>query len=139
MELLRAHVHAQDRPAHIGDLLNIRVVSIEEGSVVFELDAEPRFANYNRTLHGGLYATLLDSAMGCAAQSALAAGLTCTALEIKVNFVRTVPVDGRRLVAVGKVIHLGRQIVTVEGTVRDNEDRIVAHGTSTCLVTPAAL
>lgn len=137
VDFLRALAEAQDRPPHIGDLLNIRVVSIEQGSVAFAIDAEPRFANYNGTLHGGICATLLDSAMGCAAQSALAAGLTCTAIEIKVNFVRTVPVHGGPLVAEGRVVHQGRRIVTVQGVVRDGDDRIVAHGTSTCLITDA--
>jgi uncharacterized protein (TIGR00369 family) len=134
LEVLRAVAGSEDRPPHIGDLLDMEIVSIEYGLVTIALVAEPRFANYSRTMHGGVCATLLDSVMGCAAHSVLPAGSTCSAIELKVNFVRAVPLDGDRLVGQGRVIHAGRKIVTSEGTVRDSRGRIVAHGSSTCLV-----
>ena len=136
LEQLRAAAFGTDRPAHIGDLLGIEVVSLAEGVVVFALAAQPGFANYSGTMHGGVCATLLDSVLGCAVHSALGPGLSCTAVEIKVNFVRPVAPDGGRLVAEGRVIHLGRTIATAEGTVRDARDRLVAHGTGTHLVKP---
>jgi uncharacterized protein (TIGR00369 family) len=136
LEQLRAAAFGPDRQPHIGDVLGMEVVSLAEGAVVFALRAEPRFANYSGTMHGGVCATLLDSVMGCAVHSALGPGLTCTALEIKVNFVRPVVPGGARLVAEGRTIHVGRTIATAEGTVRDERDRLIAHGTGTHLVQP---
>jgi len=134
LEQLRAAASGADRVPHIGDLLGMEVVSLAEGAVVFALTAQPRFANYSGTMHGGVCATLLDSVMGCAVHSALGPGLSCTAVEIKVSFVRPVVPDGVRLVAEGRTIHVGRTIATAEGTVRDDRDRLVAHGTGTHLV-----
>jgi uncharacterized protein (TIGR00369 family) len=134
LESLRALALSGDRPPHIGDLFGMEVVSIEHGSVVFAIEPQPRFANFNGTLHGGAYATLLDSAMGSAVHSALAAGLRCTAIELKVNFIRSVGIDGGRLLATGKVIHLGRRIATAEGSISDENGKLVAHGSSTCLI-----
>jgi uncharacterized protein (TIGR00369 family) len=137
LESLRALALAQDRPPHIGDLFGMEFVSIEHGSVTYAIQPQPRFANFNGTLHGGVYATLLDSVMGSAVHSALAAGLRCTAIELKVNFLRTVGVDGGRLVGAGKVVHLGRRIATAEGSITDENGKLVAHGSSTCLILPA--
>lgn len=136
LESLRALVRSESRPLHLGDLLGMEIVSIEQGSVAFAIEPEPRFANFNGTLHGGVCATLLDSVMGCAVHSALAAGLSCTAIELKVNFVRAVSVGGGRLLAEGKVIHLGRRIATAEGFIRDQDGKLVAHGSSSCLILP---
>ncbi|MEU4215229.1 PaaI family thioesterase [Actinoplanes sp. NPDC026623] len=137
LESLRALTGSGDRPPHLGDLFGMEVVSIEHGSVVFAIRPQPRFANFSGTLHGGAYAILLDSAMGCAVHSALAAGLRCTAIELKVNFIRSVALDGGRLLASGKVIHLGRRTATAEGSINDESGRLVAHGSSTCLILPA--
>ena len=88
-------------------------------------------------MHGGICATLLDSVMGCAVHTPLGPGIGYGTLELKVNYVRTVPTDGVRLTATGRVIHAGRQVATAEGRVEDERGRLVAHGTTTCLIYPA--
>jgi uncharacterized protein (TIGR00369 family) len=122
----------------IGELLGMSLETLEPGRVVFELETRPEFGNPLGTLHGGIYSALLDSAMGCAVHTSLPEGAGYTTLELKVNFVRAVPLDGVKLRCEGTTIHLGGRVATTEGRVTDDQDRLVAHGTSTCMVFPPA-
>jgi uncharacterized protein (TIGR00369 family) len=134
VELLRAMASLPSPPPNIGSLIGMEVGEIGEGRVVFELSTRPDHSNPLGSLHGGIAATLLDSVMGCAVHSALEAGVGYGTLELKVNYIRAVPTDGVRLTATGTVIHLGRTTATAEGRIVDSEDRLVAHGTTTCIV-----
>ena len=85
-------------------------------------------------MHGGWFATLLDSAVGCAIHTTLPAGKAYTTLELKVNMVRALT-DGVPLVrAEGKVIHAGRQVATAEGRIVGPDGKLYAHATTTCLI-----
>ncbi len=134
VEVLRMFSAMEDLPPNIGDLLGMRFESIDEGAVALSVHARPDMTNPIGTLHGGICATLLDSAMGCAVHSALPAGVGYGTLELKVNYIRSVPTDGRRLVATGRTIHVGGKTATASGEVRDEEGRLIAHGTTTCSV-----
>lgn len=134
LELLTAFAAAPAAPTGIGSLLGMRVEDIEHGSVVFSAETRPDFANPLGAVHGGICATLLDSAMGCAVHSTLEAGAGYSTLELKVNYIRSVPTDGGRLTATGTIIHVGRTTATAEGRVIDEEGRLVAHGTTTCII-----
>jgi len=86
------------------------------------------------TVHGGWFATLLDSAVGCAVHSTLPAGKAYTTLELKLNIVRALT-DAVPLVrAEGKVLHAGRQVATAEGRLVGPDGRLYAHATTTCLI-----
>ncbi|GLY82727.1 hypothetical protein Airi02_006580 [Actinoallomurus iriomotensis] len=122
------------RVTGIGSLFGMTVETLEPGRVVFTLRTRPDFGNPLGTLHGGVCSTLLDSAMGCAVHASLPDGAGYTTLELKVNFVRPVRLDGVGLRCEGTTIHLGGRIATTEGRVTDEEGRLVAHGTSTCMV-----
>jgi uncharacterized protein (TIGR00369 family) len=129
-----------ERPADIpsiGRLLGMRFDEVEHGRVVVSLDTRPDFANPLGTVHGGIGATLLDSAMGCAVHTTLAAGAGYTTLELKVNYIRAARPDGQTLVAEGTVIHAGRTTATAEGRVLDEQGKLIAHATTTCLIFPA--
>lgn len=133
---------ARDTPTEdiptIGRLLGMRFDSADYGSVAFSLDTQPDFANPLGTVHGGIAATLLDSAMGCAVHTTLPAGAGYTTLELKVNYVRSASTDGSTLTATGTVIHPGRRTATAEGKVHDQDGKLVAHGTTTCLILPGS-
>lgn len=118
----------------IGRLLGMRFDEVEHGRVVISLDTRPDFANPLGTVHGGIAATMLDSVMGCAVHTTLPAGVGYTTLELKVNYIRTARTDGRTLTAEGTVIHAGRRTATAEGKVIDEQGKLIAHGTTTCLV-----
>lgn len=122
-----------DRPS-IGRLLGMRPVTIEEGKVTFTVTPKADFANPLGSVHGGICATLLDSVMGCSIHTTLPAGVGYTTLELKVNYIRTVAVDADDLTGVGTVIHAGRRTATAEGQVFSADGKLVAHGTTTCII-----
>lgn len=134
LELLRTFApHAAEMPG-IGRLLGMEAPEIDEGRFQVSVDTRADFANPLGDVHGGICATLLDSVMGCAVHTTLEAGVGYSTLEIKVNYIRTVSTDGARLTATGTVVHVGGRTATAEGEVRDEEGRLVAHGTTTCLI-----
>ena len=121
-------------PPPMAKLLNFDLAEISEGRAVFV--CEPAEYHYNPIglVHGGLAATLLDSAMGCAIHSTLPAGAAYTTLEIKVNFIRALSADSGVVRCEGEVIHSGGRTATAQGRVVDARGRLCAHGTTTCLV-----
>ncbi|MFA1548035.1 PaaI family thioesterase [Actinomadura chokoriensis] len=118
----------------VGALLGITVESLEPGRVVCALTPRTDFGNPLGTVHGGIISTLLDSAMGCAVHTSLPEGASYTTLELKVNFVRAVPLEGGRLVCEGTTVHVGRKVATAEGRVTGADGKLVAHATTTCMV-----
>ncbi|GAA1103144.1 PaaI family thioesterase [Streptomyces javensis] len=122
-----------DVPA-IGRLLGTRFDEVDPGRVVVSLDTRPDFANFLGTVHGGIAATLLDAAMGCAVHTTLPAGVGYTTLELKVNYIRAARTDGQTLTAEGTVLHAGRRTATAEGKVLDEQGKLIAHATTTCMI-----
>lgn len=120
--------------APISELVGMDLVGLGEGWATFALDPAERHYNPLGTVHGGIAATLLDSAMGVAVHTTLNEGQTYTTLELKVNFVRAITEATGRVVASGSVIHRGGRIATAEARLTDEDGRLLAHGTSTCLV-----
>ncbi|MGV9847685.1 PaaI family thioesterase [Streptomyces sp. NPDC003442] len=118
----------------IGRLLGMRFDEVDPGRVVVSLDTRPDFANPLGTVHGGIAATLLDSAMGCAVHTTLPAGVSYTTLELKVNYIRAARTDGQTLIAEGTVLHAGRRTATAEGKVLDEQGKLIAHATTTCMI-----
>jgi len=132
VELLRAF---QGRgPSGIARLLGLAIVDVEPGRVRLTLRTRPDFANPHGGMHGGVTATLLDSAMACAVLSALPPGGRYTTVDLGVTFLRPVDLGGTALTADGEVVHVGRRIATAQGRVSDDADRLVATATTTCQV-----
>ncbi len=118
----------------IAQTLGYDVIEAEKGRVVVAV--EPREAHLNPygTVHGGLTATLLDSCMGLAVQSTLDKGLAQTTVEFKISLIRPITPETGRIMAEGIVLNCGRRIGTAEGRLTDANGRLLAHGTSTCLI-----
>jgi uncharacterized protein (TIGR00369 family) len=121
----------------ISETLGFHLAEADPGRVVFT--CVPEFRHYNPigTVHGGLAAALLDSALGCAIFSTLKKGDTWTTLELKLNFVRAMSKDTGLVRAEGRVIHRGRTVATSEGDIKDASGRLYAHATTTCMIFPA--
>jgi uncharacterized protein (TIGR00369 family) len=134
IEFLQAMQSGELPPPPIAVLLAMSLAEVSEGRVVFV--AEPAEYHYNPlgTVHGGVIATLLDSAVGCAVQSMLPAGTSYTTLELKVNFLRPVTERTGNIYAEGKIIHVGGRIATAEGRLTDTEGKLYAHVTTTCII-----
>ena len=135
LEFMRAIVAGELPKPPIQELLGFELLEADEGRTVFSLDPGEQHYNPIGSVHGGVAATLLDSAMGAAVHTTLALGSGYATLEVKFNLVRPMSADTGRVLAEGNVIHVGRTVATVEGTVRTVEgDKLFAHGTSTCLI-----
>jgi len=137
LELLQGIQTGAVPPPGFAVLLDLTLESVEEGRVTFALEPGETHLNPLGTVHGGLLATMLDSAMGCAVQSVLPADRSYTTLQLDVKYVRAPPVGRGRIVAEGTVVHAGRRTATAEGRVLDAEGRLCAHATTTCLVLAA--
>ncbi|QUQ62762.1 PaaI family thioesterase [Kutzneria sp. CA-103260] len=126
-----------ERPAGfpaIQQLFGLTFETVDPGRMVVSVATRPEFGNTMGTVHGGVLATLLDTAMSCAVHTTLPAGVGYTTLEIKVNYVRAAHTDGRLLTTEGVVVHAGRRTATAEGRVTDAEGRLIAHASTTCLI-----
>ncbi len=119
---------------HICDTMDFCLVDIALGKAVFQ--GTPQLKHYNPlgTVHGGWYATLLDSALGCAVHTTLPAGRAYTTAELGVNIVRAASHASGPLRAVGTVLHTGRQLATAEARIVGADGKLYAHATTTCLV-----
>jgi uncharacterized protein (TIGR00369 family) len=119
---------------HICDTLGFILVEVGMGRVVFQ--GTPVIEHYNPmgTVHGGWYATLLDSAVACAVQTTLPVGKGYTTAELGLNIVRAANEHTGPLRAIGEVIHGGRQMATAQGRIVDAEGKLYAHCTTTCFV-----
>jgi len=117
--------------------LGYDVVEAESGRVVIAVDPTEAHLNPWGTVHGGLTATLLDSCMGLAIQSMLEKGIGSTTLEFKISLVRAITLDTGGIRAEGQVLNCGSRVGTAEGRVTDAKGRLLAHGTTTCLIFPS--
>ena len=135
LEIMQALLRGELPYAAIAKTLDFMVVDIAEGRAVFQGTPGPTHLNPLGTIHGGWYATLLDSALGCAVQTMLPVGKGYTTAELSVNLVRAInPAKAPRVRAEAKVLHCGRQLATAEARLYGPDGTLYAHGTTTCLV-----
>lgn len=134
LERLKAGIGNPTKLANMATTLGFRVAEAEEGTVVIHADPEPGFLNMSGIVHGGWAATLLDSAMGCAAQSTVGDGQSVTTVEIKVAYHRPIKVDTGTVVVTGRVLNRSRRLAFAEGRLEDAQGRLLASGTSTLMV-----
>lgn len=117
--------------------LGYDVAEAAEARVVVRAEPSDLHLNPSGTVHGGFAAVLLDSCMGLAIQSTLEKGMAQTTLEFKISLVRPITPETGPIKAEGTVLSRGRRIGTAEGRITDDEGRLLAHGTTTCLIFPA--
>lgn len=118
----------------IGDTLGFRFVEVESGRVVVAGLADESHYNLIQTVHGGIAATLLDTAMACCILAALPVGQGFTTLELKVNYVRPITAETGKVRAEGCIINVGRTVATSEGRLVDSAGKLLAHGSTTCMI-----
>lgn len=120
--------------ATIAQTLDFMLVEVGEGRAVFQGRPGQGHLNPMGTVHGGWFATLLDSALGCAVHTLMPAGRAYTTAELSVNIVKALTPQVQRVRAEGKVIHCGRQLATAEARLVGPDGTLYAHATTTCLV-----
>ena len=133
---MRAMIAGELPPPPIATLMGFELVEVEEGRVVFAVVPDDRHYNPIGTVHGGLAATLIDSATGCAVHTTLPAGTGYTTTDVQVRFVRPITRDTGRIECIGEVVHRGRTLATAEAKVVAGE-RLLAHGSASLLILPS--
>ncbi|MFJ8534232.1 PaaI family thioesterase [Streptomyces sp. NPDC093591] len=116
--------------------IDFRLDEVEPGRAVFSLTPGEEHYNPIGSVHGGIFATLLDSAAGCAVQTTLPQGMAYTSLDLTVKFLRRITVETGTVRAVGTVVNKGRQTALAQAQLVDAKDRLLAHATSSCLLFP---
>ena len=134
LQLLQGMLRGEFPYAGIGKTLDFLLIGVEPGRAVFQ--GAPGVAHLNPmgSVHGGWFATLLDSALGCSVHAALPLGKAYTTLELKVNMIRALSPKVQRVRAEGRVIHVGGQTATAEARLVGADGKLYAHGSTTCLV-----
>jgi uncharacterized protein (TIGR00369 family) len=118
----------------IAATLGFTATSVSAGQARFEIDPQEFHYNPIGSVHGGVIATLCDSACGCAVHSLLPAGSYYTSLDLSVKFLRPVSAGAGRLVCVGRVLHLGARSALAEATLTGPDGKLCAHATSSCMI-----
>ena len=118
----------------IAETLGYDVTEVVRGRVVVTAKPNGTHLNPAGTVHGGLAATMLDSCMGLAIQSLLEKGVRSTTLEFKISLLRPITPETGVIKAEGVVLSCGRRVGTAEGRITDRQGRLLAHGTTTCLI-----
>lgn len=134
LELMQAMLRGEIPYAAIAKTLDFTILEVESGRAVFQGTPGPAHLNPMGTIHGGWYATLLDSALGCAIHTMMPPERGYTTAELGVNLVKAIGPRVQRVRAEGKVIHCGRQLATAEARLYGPDGTLYAHATTTCLV-----
>ena len=134
LQVMQAMLAGQLPFPPIAETLDFALVEVNAGHAVFQGTPQLRHFNPMGGVHGGWYATLLDSALGCAVHTMMPVGRAYTTAELSVNIVRAAHARTGPLRAIGKVIHCGRQLATAEARILGPDGKLYAHGTTTCLV-----
>jgi uncharacterized protein (TIGR00369 family) len=134
LELMQGMLSAEIPYAAIAKTLDFCLIEVSAGVAIFQGTPGTAHLNPMGTVHGGWYATLLDSALGCAVHTLMPAGRAYTTAELSVNIVRALPLKVQRVRAEGKVIHCGRQLATADARLVGPDGTLYAHATTTCLV-----
>ena len=134
MEMMQSMLQGRIPYATMGQTLDFHLIQIEEGKAIFQGAPSQSHLNPMGTTHGGWFAAILDSAMGCAVHSKMPVGRGYTTAELSINLVKAITPQVKRLRAIGHVVHCGKQLATTEGRLVGPDGTLYAHATSTCLV-----
>ena len=132
--LMQAMMRGELPYAPIAKTLDFLLVEIARGRAVFQGTPRAEHLNPLGTVHGGWFATLLDSALGCAVHTMLPAGRAYTTAELGLNLVRAITPKVQRVRAEGVVVHCGRQLATATARLVGPDGTLYAHASTTCLV-----
>ncbi|MXW93618.1 MAG: PaaI family thioesterase [Rhodospirillaceae bacterium] len=122
--------------APIAQTLGFRLDSVGDGAAAFLCDPAERQYNPLGIVHGGVPATLIDSAAGCAVHTKLPAGYSFSTVSLTCEFFRAIALDTGPVRCEGRVVKHGRQVSVADADVVDRDGRVLVRGTATCLAHP---
>lgn len=126
-----------DLPAPpISRTLNFRGHSFGDGEATFVCEPTERQYNPMGSIHGGVPATLIDSATGCAIHTQLPASYAYSTVYLTCEYFKGITIDTGELTCTGKVVKRGRRVSVADATVVDAKGTVYVRGTATCLAFP---
>ncbi|MCB8817076.1 PaaI family thioesterase [Desulfosporosinus shakirovi] len=134
LDYLRSIRDGKIGPPPAAKLIGYQLKDVDYGFAAFELHPGEHHYNPFATVHGGILSTLMDTAMTAAVLTTLPQNITCSTVEIKVNFIKPVTAESKLVLCEARIIHSGRKLATVEGRIKGGNDELYAHGVSTCLI-----
>lgn len=134
LEIMQSIVSGEIPTPPIASTLDFFLIEVGDGHAVFQGTPKAEHFNPMGTIHGGWFATLLDSALGCAVHTKIPAGRSYTTSQLSVNLVKALMPKIQRVRAIGRVIHCGRQLATAEAQLIGPDGTLYAHATTTCLI-----
>jgi uncharacterized protein (TIGR00369 family) len=134
IDYLRALIRDELPHPSMAYTLGFRLTEVDEGRAVISGETQADYCNPNGTIHGAWAAALLDSCMGSSVHSLLPAGVGFTIVEFKIDFVRPITVKTGKVRAEGTIVKVGKKIGMAEGALRDGAGKVLAKGTTTCLI-----
>ncbi|HKC18387.1 MAG TPA: PaaI family thioesterase [Candidatus Dormibacteraeota bacterium] len=134
LEALRRGMVGDGPRAGWRETVGARIAEVDEGRVVVEIDADAKHRHEGGVVQGGIITQIADAAMGMSLLTLQPEDQANTTIELKINFIR--PVVEGRLRAVGRVVEMKRTLGFTEAEVLDDEGRLIAHASSTCLAIP---
>ena len=133
LQLLEAMCTGKIPPASISETIPMQPFEVSEGKISFKAKADHRHLNPLGGVHGGFAATVLDSVTGCASHTVVGAGEGYGTTDLNIKMCRPIPYD-TKMIAEGKVINVGRNLIIAEGYIRDEAGKIYAHATATNMI-----
>ncbi len=134
LDYLRAIGAGDLPPPPVAVLLGMDAPTVDPGRAVFTMEPGEHLYNPIGSVHGGILATLLDSALGCAVHSKLPVGVAYTTVDLAVTYLRPVIQKTGRLTCEAEVVHAGRTIATARARIVDDAGRQYATANATCLI-----
>jgi uncharacterized protein (TIGR00369 family) len=135
LDAMRAVISGELPPPPIADMLGMELVHADRGHVIFRLQPQEFMYNPIGSVHGGIAATMLDSALGCSIHTTLDAGVGYTTSDLQIRYVRAISLGVGPVLAESRVIHEGRRLATAEGRLYAQEGgKLFAHGSTSCLI-----
>ena len=120
--------------AHMAKTLDFMLIEVGPGLAIFQGTPGVQHLNPLGTVHGGWFASLLDSALGCAVHTMMPPGRGYTTADLSVKLVKAITPKVQRVRAVAKVLHCGRQLATAEAQLVGPDGTLYAHASTACLV-----
>lgn len=136
LEILQAMLRGEYPAPYIAKTLSFTLHEVAQDRVVFKGLPSIEHLNPMGGVHGGWIATLMDSALACCVMTTLKPGEAYTTAEFKVNLVRPLSANMGMVFCEGRLIHRGRTLATSEAFLRDQNGKLLAHGTETCSIFP---
>lgn len=134
MQFMQGMLSGELHPSPIGRTMDFILVEVSDGKTVFQGTPSEAHLNPMGTVHGGWFATLLDSALGCAVHTKMPQGRAYTTTELSVQMIKAITPKVQRVRAIGEVVHTGRQLAVAHGRLVGPDGTLYAHATTTCLV-----